>query len=105
MKTCLNSLYFIAFEAPCADVIIDLFTVFFISYLLNVCLKRSLRLAVGVGHVVARYLTFPAYAAYSRHIVHLRTDIILIRRETTRCAIQRQYNIISGKKKQLKRRV
>ena len=64
----LNSFDFVALEAARADVIGRHLAVLLIGDLLHVRRERSLRLAVGVAHVVPRDLTFSADTAYSRHI-------------------------------------
>ncbi len=69
----LYAFYFVAFEASCADVIVGDFSVFYIRYFLHVRLKGSSRLTVRVADVVARRLSLSADAAYSRHIITLRS--------------------------------
>ena len=77
----LSALDFVALQATGAYVSGFYLAVFDDFYLLHVGFERSSRLAVAVAHVVAGILALAAYAAYSRHIFHLRGCNRLIERK------------------------
>ena len=56
------------FKTSGANVAVYFFAVLHVGNLLNVRFESSSRFTVGVAYVVTSRLTFPANAAYSRHI-------------------------------------
>ena len=74
----LCALDLVAFQTARADVTRFDFAVLDIGNFLNVCLERTLGLAVGVADIVARRLTFSADAANSRHIILPGGEISLV---------------------------
>ena len=61
------------FQAAGADVALLLLSVLHEGDLLDVCLERSSRSALGMADVVAARLPLTADTAYSRHMKHLRS--------------------------------
>ena len=96
----LRALYFVAFQATGAYICGFHFAVLDDFHFLHVRVERPFRLAVTVAHVVSCALALVAYAAYSRHIYHLRGCNRCIGRKKRSALNERYYYIKIDKKKQ-----